>query len=152
MYSFPSLEPVCSSKSGSNCCFLTCIQGSLEPGQVVWYSHVFQNFPQLIVIHKGKSFDIVNKAEVDVFLELSCFIKDQTDVGNLTSASSAFVTGQLSQLYMTTRKTIILYCIKLMKESKIYICCCANKDVKKNKINKSLVISLANCVFFCLSY
>ena len=131
MYSFLSLEPVCSSKSGSNCCFLTCIQISLEPGQVVWYSHVFQNFPQLIVIHKGKSFDIVNKAEVDVFLELSCFIKDQTDVGNLTSASSAFVTGQLSQLYMTTRKTIILYCIKLMKESNIYICCCANTDIKQ---------------------
>ena len=131
MYSFPSLEPVCSSQSGSNCCFLTCIQISLEPSQVVWCSHVFQNFPQLIVTHKVKSFDIDNKAELDVFLELSCFIKDQMDVGNLTSASPAFVTVQLSQLYMTTRKTIILYCIKLMKESNIYICCCANKDVKK---------------------
>ena len=53
--------------SSSNCCFLTCIQVSQEAGQVVWYSHLFQNFPQFIVIHTVKSFAIVNKAEVDVF-------------------------------------------------------------------------------------
>ena len=59
--------------SSSNCCFLTCIQISQEAGQVVWYSHLFQNFPQLILIRIVKGFDIVNKAEIDVFLELSCF-------------------------------------------------------------------------------
>ena len=74
--SFSYLEPVCCSMSSSNCCFLTCIQVSQEAGQVVWYSHLFQNFPQLIVIHTVKGFGIVNKAEIDVFLELSCFFND----------------------------------------------------------------------------
>ena len=57
--------------SSSNCCFLTYIQISQEAGQVVWYSHLFQNFPQFIVIHIVKGFGIVNEAEIDVFLELS---------------------------------------------------------------------------------
>ena len=57
---------------------------------MVWYSHLFQNFPQLIVIHTVKGFGIVNKAEVDVFLELSCFFHDPAEVGNLISGSSAF--------------------------------------------------------------
>ena len=74
----------------SNCCFLTCIQVSQEAGQVVWYSHLFQDFPQFIVIHTVKGFGIVNKAEIDVFLELSCFFHDPADVGNLISGSSAF--------------------------------------------------------------
>ena len=76
--------------SSSNSCFLTCIQVSQEAGHVVWYSHLFQNFPQFIVIHTVKGFGIVSKAEIDVFLELSCFFDDPADVGNLTSASSAF--------------------------------------------------------------
>ena len=76
--------------STSNCCFLTCIQVSQEAGQVVWYCHLFQNFPQFIVIHTVKVFGIVNKAEIDVFLELSCFFHDPADVGNLISGSSAF--------------------------------------------------------------
>ena len=76
--------------SSSNCCFLTCIQISQEAGQVVWYSHLFQNFPQFTVIHTVKGFGIVNKAEIDVFLELSCFFDDPSDVGNLISVSSAF--------------------------------------------------------------
>ena len=59
--------------SSSDCCFLTCIQSSQEAGQVVWYSHLFQNFPQFIVIHTVKGFGIVNKAEIDIFLELSFF-------------------------------------------------------------------------------
>ena len=66
-YSFSYLEPVCCSMSSSNCCFLACIQISQEPGQVVWYSHPFQNCPQFIVIHTVKCFGIVNKAEVDFF-------------------------------------------------------------------------------------
>ena len=57
---------------------------------MVWYSHLFQNFPQLIVIHTVKGFGIVNKAEIDVFLELSCFFHDPADVANLISGSSAF--------------------------------------------------------------
>ena len=90
MYSFPDLEPVCCSMCSSNCCFLTCIQISQEAGQVVWYSHLFQNFPQFIVIHTVKGFGIVNKAEIGAFLELSCFFHDPVDVGNLISGSSAF--------------------------------------------------------------
>ena len=57
---------------------------------MVWYSHLFQNFPQSIVIHTVKGFGIVNKEEIDVFLELSCFFHDPLDVGNLISGSSAF--------------------------------------------------------------
>ena len=76
--------------SSSNCCFLTCIQISHESGQVVWYSHLFQNFPQFLVIHIFKGFGIVNKAEIDVFLELSCFFDDPAYVDNLISGSSAF--------------------------------------------------------------
>src|SRR5574341_1504046 len=76
--------------SSSNCCFLTCIQISQEAGQVVWYSHLSQNFPQLIVIHTVKGFGIVNKAEIDVFLDLSYFFDIPADVGNLISGSSAF--------------------------------------------------------------
>ena len=68
----------------------TCIQVSQEADQVVWYSHVFQNFPQFIVIHTVKGFGIVNKTEMVVFLELSCFFHDPADVGNLISGSSAF--------------------------------------------------------------
>ena len=57
---------------------------------MVWYSHFFQNFPQFVVTHTAKGFGIVDKAEMDVFLELSCFFNDPTDVGNLISGSSAF--------------------------------------------------------------
>ena len=63
--------------SSSNCCFLTCIQVSQEIGQVVWYSHLFQNFPQFTVIHTAKGFCIINKAKVDVFLELLEFLMIQ---------------------------------------------------------------------------
>ena len=96
MYSFSYLKPVCCSMSSSNCCFLTCIQISQDVGQVVWYSHLFQNFPQFIVIHTVKGLGIVNKAEIDVFLELPCFFDDPMDVGNLISGSSAFSKSSLS--------------------------------------------------------
>ena len=66
--------------SSSNCGLLTCIQISQEADQAVWYSHLFQNFPQFVVIHTVKGFGIVNKAEIDVFLELSCFFDDPVDV------------------------------------------------------------------------
>ena len=90
MYSFSYLEPVCCSMSSSNCCFLTWIQVSQEPGQMVWYSHLFQNFPQFIVIHTVKGIGIVDKAEINVFLELSCFFDDPVDFDNLISGSSVF--------------------------------------------------------------
>ena len=72
------------------CCFLSWIQISQEAGQVVWYSHLFQNFPQLIEIHIVEGFGVVNKAEIDVFLELSCLFDDPAGVGNLISHSFAF--------------------------------------------------------------
>ena len=74
----------------SNCCFSTCIQASQEAGKVVWYSHLLKNFPQFVMIHTVKGLGIGNKAEVDVFLELSCFFCDPKDVGNLISGSSTF--------------------------------------------------------------
>ena len=75
--------------SSSNCCFLTHIQVSQEIGKVVWYSYL-KNFSQFVVIHTVKGFSVVNEAEIDVFLELSCFFDDPADVGNLISGSSAF--------------------------------------------------------------
>ena len=87
MYSFSYLEPVCCSMSSSNCCFLTCIQISQKAGQVVWYSNLCKNFPQFVVIHTVKGFSVVNKAEVDVFLEFSYFFHDPMDVGSLISGS-----------------------------------------------------------------
>ena len=63
---------------------------------MVWYSHLFQNFPQFVVIHPVKDFGIVNKAKVDVFLELSCFLDGPADVGNLISDSSAFSKSSLN--------------------------------------------------------
>ena len=95
MYSFSYLEPVCWSISSSNCCFLTCIQISQEAGHVVWYSHLFQNFPVYCDPHSQR-LAIVNEAEVDVFLELSCFFSDPADVGNLISGSSAFSKSSLN--------------------------------------------------------
>ena len=70
---------------------------------MVWYSHLFQNFPQLIVIHTVKGSGIINKAEVDVFLELSCFFDDPADVGNLISGSSAFSKTSLNIWKFTVR-------------------------------------------------
>ena len=77
MYSFPDLKQVCCSKSSYNCCFLTCIQISQEAGQVVWYSHLFKNFPKFVVTHTVKGFGIVSKAEVDVFWNSLAFLMIQ---------------------------------------------------------------------------
>ena len=95
MYSFPNLELVLCSMSSSNWCFLFWILISQEAGQVVWYSHLLKNFPQFVVIHTVKGFSIVNKAEEDIFLELSCFFYNAMDVGNLISGSSAFSESSL---------------------------------------------------------
>ena len=74
--------------SDSNCCFLTCIQISQEEGKVVWYSHFSKHFPQFVVIHTVKSVNIINEAEVDVFLQFPFFLYDPTNVGNLISSSA----------------------------------------------------------------
>ena len=91
MYSFPDLEPVWCSISSSNCCFLTCIQISQKEGQMVWYSLILKNVPQFIVVHIVKGFGIVNKAEIDVFLELFFFFFLMiSECGNLVPGSFAF--------------------------------------------------------------
>ena len=82
--------------SGSNYCFLTCIQIFQEAGKVVWYSHLFKNFLELVVIHTIKGFSVVTEAKLDVFLEFSCFFYDPTDVDNLICGSSAFSKSSLS--------------------------------------------------------
>ena len=91
-----NFEPVHCSMSSSNCCILTCIHISQKAGQVVCYSHLFNNFPQFVVIHTVKGFGVVNKAELNVFLEVSCFFYDPADVGNLISGSSAFSKSSLN--------------------------------------------------------
>ena len=80
--------------SCSKCCFLTCLQISQKAGQGILYSHLFKNFPVCDDPHKG--FGVVNKAEIDVSLELSSFFHDPVDVGNLISGSSAFSKSSLS--------------------------------------------------------
>ena len=92
--------------SSSNCCFLTCIQIFQEAGQVVWYSHLFKNFLQFVVIYIVKGFGMVTKAEIDVILELSCFIHDPADVGNLISSSSAFSKTSLNIWKFTNSCTV----------------------------------------------
>ena len=88
MYSFPNFQPVQCSMSGSNCCFLSCIQISQEAGQLVWYSCLKEFSTGCCDPQSKLTIGVVNKAEVDVFLELSCFFDDPTDVGNLISGSS----------------------------------------------------------------
>ena len=104
MYSFPDLEPIFCSMFCSNCCFLTYTQIFQETGKVIWYSHLFKNFPQFFVIHTVKGFGIVNEA--DVFLEFSWFFDFPTDVGNLISGSSAFSKTSLSIWKLTVHKLL----------------------------------------------
>ena len=82
--------------SSYNYCFLTCIQVSQEAGKVVWYFYLFMNFPQFVLIHIVKDFSIVNEAEIDVFLEFSCFCCDLMNVGDLISGSSSFSKSSLN--------------------------------------------------------
>ena len=88
-------ELVSCSIQGSNCCFLTCIQVSQETDKMVWYSHLFKNFPQFTKIHIVKGFGIVNETEIDVSLEFSSFLYDPVNVCNSISGSSSFSNSSL---------------------------------------------------------
>ena len=95
--------------SGSSCC-LTCIQVSQEVDKMVWYSHLFMNLLQFIVIHTVKGLSVVNETEVDVFLERSCFFCDPTDVGNLISGSYAFSKSSLN-IWKFTVHVLLKLCL-----------------------------------------
>ena len=90
MQYFPNFERLLCSMSSCNCCFLTCVQVSQETGKVVWYSHLFKNFLEFVVIYIVKSFSIVNETEVVAFLGFLCFLYDPMNVDNLISDYSAF--------------------------------------------------------------
>ena len=93
IYSLDILLFLCGTSLSMSCfklLLLTCIKASQEVGQLRWYSHLFQNFPTFIIIHTVKVFGIINKAEVDLFLELPRFIDDPADAGHLISVSSDF--------------------------------------------------------------
>ena len=94
MYSFLNLEPISYSMSGSNCCFLTCIQVSQERDKVVWYSDLFKNFPQFAVIHTVKGFSIIKEA--DVFLKFPCFLYDPTNVSSSPFSKSSLYIWKFS--------------------------------------------------------
>ena len=81
------------------------MQVSQEAEKVVWYSHLLKNFPKFVVIYTFKGFSVVNEAQVDVFLELSCFFYDPMDVGNLISGSSAFYKSSLN-----IGSSVFIYC------------------------------------------
>ena len=108
MYFFFYLESVCCSMFSSNSCFLNCIQISQEAGQVIWYSHLFQNFPRIIVIHTVKGFGTVKKTEIGVFLEFSCFFGDPEDVGICSLVPLPFLKPA-----WTSRRSWFTYCWSL---------------------------------------
>ena len=97
--------------STSNCCFLSRIQVSQETGKVVWYSHLFKNFPQFVVIHTIKDFSIANEAEVDAFLKFPCFFYDSVDVGNLISGYSALSKTSLN-IWIFTVHVLLKPCLE----------------------------------------
>ena len=109
--------------SSSNCCFLTCIQISQEASKVVCYSHLFKNFPQVVVIHTVKVFGVVNKAEIDVFLELSCFFDDSADVGNLISGFSAFSKSSMN-IWKFTVHVLLKPGLENFEHYSASMCCC----------------------------
>ena len=122
------MVPICCSMSGSDCCFLTCIQLSQEAGKVVWYYHHFKNFPQFVLIYTVKGFSKVNEA--DVFLEFSCFFYDPVDVGTLISGSSAFSKASMN---ICNYSVHILY--KLGLENWALLCWCVRWEQLCGSLN-----------------
>ena len=121
--------------SSSNCCFLTCIQVSQEAGQVVWNSHLFQNFPQFIVIHTVKGFGIVNKAEIDVFLELFAFSMIQHfSIIPIEKSEWTFWPTQYIGKRLFKEKTLIVFC-------GVYNIC-RNKKYQSNRRWKNTIAEL----------
>ena len=138
----------------SNCCCLTCIQISEEAGQMVWYSHLFQNFPEFIVIHTVKDFGIVNKAEIDVFLELSCFFNYPVDVGNLISGSSVFSKTSLNiwtmlQSLVTLKILCSAWSVNMMKTPTIRKRTYCSQNVKVTSIWPQFSCIVPDNVYFC---
>ena len=105
LHSFLNLEPISYSMSGSNCCFLTCIQVSQERDKVVWYSDLFKNFPQFAVIHTVKGFSIIKEA--DVFLKFPCFLYDPTNVSSSSFSKSSLYIWKFS--VNVPLKTSVIY-------------------------------------------
>ena len=121
---------------------LTCIQISQEAGQAVWYSHLFKNFPRFIVIHTVKGFSIVNKAEVGVFLELSCFFYAPTDVVNLISGSLAF-----SKSSLNIWKFLVHVLLKPGLEN-LFLCFCPFSSCSKQGLHYSCPDQASDCGSF----
>ena len=113
-----NFEPVCCSMSVSNWCFLTCTQMSQDAGKLVLYSHLLKNFPQFVVIHTVKSFNVASEA--DIFLGFLCFFYDPTDVVNLISGSSSF---SKSRLYIWNFSVHILWSLAWRIFSIILLSC-----------------------------
>ena len=120
IYSLDVLLSQFCSMFGSNCCFLSCLQASQETGKVVWYSHLYKDFPQLAVIHTVRGFSIVNEAKVIFFLN-PCFFYDPTDVGNVISSSSAF---SKSSLYIWKKFSVHLLLKTSLKGLSIILLAC----------------------------
>ena len=107
-YSFPNFEPVHFSMSGSNFFFLTCIQVFQEAGKVAWYSHLYKNFPQFVLIDTVKGFSFVSEAEVDFFSGIPFLFLWSNSVGNLISHSSAFSKSSLNIWKFLAHKLLTL--------------------------------------------
>ena len=121
-HTFLNFEPVCCSMSNSNCCLFTSIHVSQEAGKGGWYSHLFKNSPQFVMIHTVKGFGIVNKAEIDVFLELSCFFHDPADVSNLISGFVLLLScPTLCGLMDSSRpKFPVLHCLLELAQAQVH--------------------------------
>ena len=124
---------------------------------MVWSSHLFLNFPQFIVIHTVKGFGIVSKAEIDVFLELSCFFNDPVDVGNLISGSSAFSKSSLN-IWKFARFSSINVTLVNMSDRVVEVCYIWGFDVLVELITETfptIIVYLSfspSFIYFCLMY
>ena len=127
--------------SGSNCCFLTCIQISQEADKVVWHSHLFKNFPHFVVIHIVKGFSVVSEAEVDVFLEFSCFLYDPMDVSNLTPLHT-------DQNGWNFKRLTLLTVGEFVENVKLIHCWCGGKTV--NRLWENCMAILCKVKYICI--